>query len=151
MEKSQKIQQYWERFKTERDIQDDYYLAEQFGYGKETGDELAELIIAGIKTATSSALELYEDDEPKPKVGAYTILLDGSGLPACVIRTEKVEIVNFDKVSAAHAKREGEGDRSLKYWREGHKDFFEKEYQLTGKKFTTNIPCICETFTVVYI
>ncbi|GEK28705.1 ASCH domain-containing protein [Furfurilactobacillus siliginis] len=102
------------------------------------------------KNSHTPALELYEKDEPKPKVGTYSIVLDGSGAPVCITQTERVEIKNFNKVTADHAYLEGEGNRSLKYWRKGHKDFFEKEYYQAGKVFTDEIPCICETFKVVH-
>lgn len=150
MKEEAKIGYYWEKFKRSSGVRENYYLAEQFGYGKQVGDELAELIRIGKKTATSSALEMYEMDEPKPKVGVYNIVLDGSGLPVCVTQTEQVEIKKFDEVTAEHAYLEGEGDLSLEYWRKGHEDFFEKEYRKAGKVFTNEIPCICEIFKVVY-
>ncbi|MGA3276034.1 ASCH domain-containing protein [Lactiplantibacillus pentosus] len=148
--KESRILRYWEAFQKVSGVTGEYYLAEQFGYGKQVGDELAELIRIGKKTATTSALELYEKDEPKPKVGTYSIVLDGSGAPVCITQTERVEIKNFNKVTADHAYLEGEENRSLKYWLKGHKDFFEKEYYQAGKVFTDEIPCICETFKVVY-
>ena len=37
-------------------------------------DELADLVNWGIKTATTGAYELYEEDEEIPKVGEYNIL-----------------------------------------------------------------------------
>lgn len=44
----------------------------QFG---EEPDKLAQLVLKGIKTATSSAYDLYEG-EPLPQVGSYDILMD---------------------------------------------------------------------------
>lgn len=61
-------------------------------------------------------------------MGDYSIVLDGSGVPVCITQTERVEIKSFNKVTADHAHLEGEGNRSLEYWRKVHKDFFEKEY-----------------------
>lgn len=150
MEDKSNILHYWEEFKQKTGVTENYYLAEQFGYGKQVGDELAELVKTGRKTATSSALEMYEKDEPKPKVGAFNIILDGSGLPVCITKTKSVEIIPFNKVKADRAYREGEGDLSLEYWRKGHKEFFEKEYSSVGKVFTDTIPCICEVFEVIY-
>ncbi|WP_225365230.1 ASCH domain-containing protein [Levilactobacillus brevis] len=93
---------------------------------------------------------MVRKNEPKPKVCTYSIVLDGSGAPVCITQTERVEIKNLNKVTADHAYLEGEGNRSLEYWRKVHKDFFEKEYYQAGKVFTDRIPCICETFKVVY-
>lgn len=51
---------------------------------------------------------------------------------------------------AEHAYHEGEGDRSLSYWREVHEKFFKSEYAQMGKQFHEKIPCVCEVFKVVY-
>ncbi|MFT8414172.1 MAG: ASCH domain-containing protein [Oenococcus oeni] len=58
---------------------------------------------------------MQEKDEPKPKVDTYSVVLDGSGAPACITQTERVEIKSFNKVTADHAYLEGEGNRSLKF------------------------------------
>lgn len=42
-------------------------------------DELAELVNCKIKTATTSAYELYEAGEHIPQVGEYNIILNGLG------------------------------------------------------------------------
>lgn len=42
-------------------------------------NELARLVIIGQKTATTSAIELYEPDEHVPQVGDYNVILDGRG------------------------------------------------------------------------
>lgn len=65
--KQARILRFWEAFQRVSGVTEEYYLAEQFGYGKQVGDDLAELIRIGKKTATTSALELYEKDEPNPK------------------------------------------------------------------------------------
>lgn len=41
-------------------------------------------------------------------------------------------LVPFDQVSERHAWLEGEGDRSLAYWREVHREAFEPDYQAAG-------------------
>lgn len=148
---SEEIQHYWQQFQADQHITDDYYTAEQYGDGQKIGDELADLIVKGIKTATTSALELYEPNEKKPKVGTYNIVLDGSGHPACITQTKVVETINFNQVSAEHAYHEGEGDRSLAYWRAEHRKFFQAAYQAMNQTFHEQIPCICEVFTVVYV
>lgn len=59
-----------------------------------------------------------------PEPGDLGIILDGRGHPQALIRLTGVEVVRFGDVSADHARREGEGDRSLAHWREVHADFF---------------------------
>ena len=68
----------------------------------------------------------------------------------CVIRTTRVYTVPFDRVSAGHAFKEGEGERSLAYWRRVHEDFFRNELARAGLEFSPSMPVVCEEFEVVY-
>ncbi|MCG0660065.1 hypothetical protein IMAU80057_03345 [Lactiplantibacillus plantarum] len=65
--KESRILRYWEAFQKVSGVTGEHYLAEQIGYGKQVGDESAELIRIGKKTATTSALELYEKMSLNPK------------------------------------------------------------------------------------
>lgn len=115
-------------------------------------DKLAALVKSGIKTATCSALILYElENEPIPKQGDYSVILDSADNAVCIIRTNKVYIESFDCVSEEHAFKEGEGDRSLEYWRRVHIDFFTEEFSARKLVFDETINLVCEEFEVVYI
>ena len=124
------------------------YDAWSFG---DDADGLAALVRARIKTATCSAYDLYEtEDEDLPQAGDTSVILDSRGEAVCIIRTTKVYTVPFDKVSAEHAFREGEGDRSLEYWRQVHEAFFQEELASAGLEFSGNSRVVCEEFEVVY-
>ena len=113
-------------------------------------DKLAELVSRGIKTATCSAAALYEhEDEELPKVGDHSVILNSDGQAVCIIRTTKVYVTAFDQVSERHAYLEGEGDRSLAYWREVHKEFFTEELKTIHQEFDESIQLVCEEFEVV--
>ena len=56
----------------------------------------------------------------------------------------------FDRVSEEQAFREGEGDRSLEYWRRVHEDFFRRELAGAGLAFSPDMPVVCEEFEVVW-
>ena len=91
-----------------------------FGDGPELADELLALVMKGVKTATCST-----EDEPNTSTpGERWIVLDGHGTPACVIETTEVTYRRYNEVDAAFAYEEGEGDRSLAYWREAHRTYF---------------------------
>ncbi len=114
-------------------------------------DELAELTLKGIKTATSSAYALYErEGEPLPREGEYSVILNSREEAVCIIRTEKVTIFPFDEVSEAHAWKEGEGDRSLDYWRKVHETFFTQELSQVGENFDWKTGVVCEEFVRVF-
>ena len=114
-------------------------------------DKLAKLVMQGMKTATCSALALYEyENEEIPKAGDYSVILDSDGQAVCIIRTTKVYIETFDQVSERHAYLEGEGDRSLEYWRQVHEEFFTEELKTIQQNFDAKMELVCEVFEVVF-
>lgn len=124
------------------------YEAWPFG---EAPDKLAELVVNGIKTATCSAYELYLiNNEPLPKAGDHSVILDSGGDAVCIIRTLKAYVTEFNHVSEEQAFKEGEGDRSLKYWRKVHINFLTNELAAVKREFDENTKVVCEEFEVVY-
>jgi uncharacterized protein YhfF len=121
-----------------------------FGDSKELADELAMLVRQGAKTATCSALWSYEEEQkPLPKEGDYSIVLDGDDIPVAVIETVEVFVVPFNEVSERFAYDEGEGDRSLAYWREAHRTFFGRQ-RFEHRTFAEGMPLVCKRFRLVY-
>ena len=123
----------------------------KFCGGGPCADALAQLVLQGIKTATASARIAYEHEHvPIPQEGCYSVILFDSDEAACVIRTDRVSVVPFDQVSAEHAYKEGEGDRSLETWREIHRQVFAPDYLAAGLPFDEQGDCVLEEFTVVF-
>ena len=113
-----------------------------FGDSPALADELLDLVLKGVKTATCSTA-----DEPNTSTqGERWIVLDGRGLPRCVIESTEVTYRRFDDVDAAFAHDEGEGDRSLAYWREAHRRYFGRQ-----GKFSEGMMLMCERFRLVEI
>jgi len=140
------IEDFWRSFVEATGI-DGPYSAWAFGNSAEMADELGLLVRDGPKRATTSLLSWYEgpdadDDETKPVVGALSVVLDGRGEPLCVIRTVAVEVRPFGEVDDAFAWVEGEGDRSLAYWRDAHIRFFASE----GRPVTEDTPVVLDIF-----
>jgi uncharacterized protein YhfF len=127
------------------------YVSWQFGYGREQGDRLLAYVLQGPKRATAGALWTYErQGEPVPCVGEYSVVTDGSGVGRCVIMTSSVEIIAFDAVDARFAFCEGEGDRSLEYWRMVHWEYFTRDLAGFGLEPSLDMPIVCERFEVLY-
>ena len=134
----------WSAFRTQYPQAGDQYEAWAFGGDP---DGLARLVMAGVKTATASALPCYEaEEEPIPRPGDYSVILDSSGQALCVIRTTRVYVLPFDQVTEAHARKEGEGNKSLAYWRQVHEEFFTRELASIGQPFTPDMPVVCAEF-----
>ena len=143
-----KAEEMWEKFKLENKINKDSYETWAFGGAP---DELADLVVTRIKTATASAYPLYEqENETLPKVNDFSVILNSKDEALCIIRTTKVHVETFNNVSKEHAFKEGEGDRSLEYWREVHKKFFRECLEEYGLEFSENMKVVCEEFEVVY-
>jgi uncharacterized protein YhfF len=128
------------------------YTAGVFGDSAEMADELGALVAAGTKTATASLCWEYERDgsAPMPAVGDLSIVLDGAGQPLCIVETIEIRVLPFNEVDPQFAYDEGEGDRSLAYWREAHRDFFGRACKRLGRAFSEAAPVVCERFQVVY-
>jgi len=122
-----------------------------FGAGKEMAEELARLVVAGVKRATATSLEgILVDGDPMPQVGVHSVIYDGSRVARCIILTTAVHVAPLDSVSEAFAWQEGEGDRSVEYWLEGHRSFFRAEHETLDLPFSDSIPVIFEEFVVVW-
>jgi len=79
-----------------------------------------------------------------------TIALDGRGEPLCIVESVEVTIRNYNEVDSDFAHNEGEGDLSLHYWREAHKNYFSRVLPKTGKEFSEEMPLVCERFKLIY-
>jgi len=120
-----------------------------FGATAAHADGLLELVLAGIKTGTASSVWDYEAaGERMPEAGDLSIVLDGAGAPRAVIRTTDVRIVPFHEVDEEHARSEGEGDRTLRAWREIHERFW-TEHSENPHGFAPDMPVLCERFELV--
>ncbi|MCH3904404.1 MAG: ASCH domain-containing protein [Lactobacillus sp.] len=141
------LKKYWQAFcKKHNLLLSTPVDAWTFGATDADADKLSQLVNGGIKTATTSAYELYEKDEPLPQAGEYSIILNSQGEPICVIQDKCVEIIPYNLISAEHAYHEGEGDRSYQYWRQVHDEFFTREYAEQGKTFYPQALMVCEVF-----
>lgn len=140
-------QEMWNRFSTEQNITADY---EAWAFGDDA-DLLADLVEKGIKSATASLHLWYGlEKEPLPQEGEYSVILDSREQAVCVIQSTRVYVTPFCEVCADHAFREGEGDRSLAYWRKVHERFFSEELKTIGKVFDESMEVVCEEFIKVY-
>ncbi|GAB4591847.1 ASCH domain-containing protein [Edwardsiella tarda] len=116
----------------------------QMGDSPELASELADLIKRGIKTASCRSFSSYQREESAPRIGGYNIILDGQNVPVCVIRLVSMRLMRFCDVTEAFARKEGEGDLSLEYWRKEHQRFFTREGH-----FSEEMELIAEEFELV--
>lgn len=146
---------YWQKFLATLPEDSPYhsktYVAEAWGDSPQLADELGGLIVQGIKTGTCSALWEWEaEGNPIPQVGLVTVALDGQGEPLCIVETVEVTLRTYNEVDADFARSEGEGDLSLEYWRQAHRNFFSRVLPKFSREFSDDMPLVCERFQLIY-
>jgi uncharacterized protein YhfF len=92
-----------------------------FGDNPALADELLALVLEGKKRASCWAAS---EGLKGAAVGKSMVALDGKRKPRVVLTTMELAQRGFDNVDEQFAYDEGEGDRSLTYWREAHKRYF---------------------------
>ena len=85
-----------------------------------------------------------------PEVGHLQVVTDWAGKPVCIIEITSVEKCKYRDVSAEFAAEEGEGDKSLQWWREAHWQFFSLECEELGIEPTAEMLLVLERFKRVY-
>jgi len=126
---------------------DSYYFCSD----EESANHLANLVVQGKKRATASLLWSYEaDNEALPEVGQLSVITNWEGEPQCIVEVTEVEITTYNEVTAEFAFIEGEGDKSLEYWRRVHWEFFSMECEEIGKEPSEDMPVILEKFKVIW-
>ena len=150
-----RVEAYWQAFLATLPLDSPYrdksYTQDAFGNSPEMADELGALVVQGIKTGTCSALWEWETEgENIPEAGSIWIVLDGSGNPICITETYEVMVRKYNEVDADFARAEGEGDLSLNYWREAHRNFFTRFLPEIGREFSEEMPLVCERFRLIY-
>lgn len=88
----------------------------QFGIDN---DKLVELVLEGKKTATTS-LDIANVSKP----GERSILTFENEKKACILETKKVIITKFKDITPEMAFLEGEGNRTLEYYKKAHMNYF---------------------------
>lgn len=125
----------------------DYFERFAFGDSSEMADELLALVLCGKKTATVSVV--LESDQ-KPNVGDLSLVLDGRGNPACVIKTVHLETVKFCDLTWDMVKLEGE-DETFEQWKAGNIRYWTRDAARRGYTFTDQTPITFERFEVVEV
>lgn len=124
-----------------------YFECFAFGDSPEMADELLRLVLTGKKTATVSVVL---ENEKTPKVGDLSLVLNGQGQPACVIKTVYLETVKFCDLTWDMVKLEGE-DETFEKWKVGNIRYWTRDAVKRGYTFTEETPITFERFELVEV
>ena len=98
----------------------DYYCADEYN-----ANLCADLVLKEQKKATCSMEYWYSvEGEKMPEVGHLQVVTNWAGEPVCIIEVTSVKKCKFNEVTPDFAVAEGEGDKSLEWWRKAHWEFF---------------------------
>jgi len=156
MKKQSEVETFWQSYLAtlppESELPAKSFDTWSFCDNEEDANTLGKLVIAGIKTATCSLVWAYEaENEKLPTVGDLSVITDWDGKPLCIIETVEAQVKTFNEVDDSFAYDEGEGDRSLAYWRAVHWDVFTRECSSIGREPAEIMPLLCERFRIVLI
>jgi uncharacterized protein YhfF len=124
----------------------DYFCGDEYN-----ANLCADLILRGEKRATCSMEYWYSHEgEQKPTVGHLQVVTDWNGKPVCIIEITSTKLCKFSDVTEEFAIAEGEGDKTLEWWRDAHWRFFSKECDELKISPNEDMLLLQEHFKVVY-
>ncbi|WP_367616034.1 MBL fold metallo-hydrolase [Phycicoccus avicenniae] len=130
---------------------EDHLAVEWFGDSPELADELLAFVLGGTKRATAGLVAEYlAEGEPLPRVGGHWIVCDGSGTPRVVLRSTELRVGPLSSVDERFAWDEGEYDRTLATWLDGHRRYFARSCERLGMSFSDDVEVCFERFRVVW-
>jgi uncharacterized protein YhfF len=149
------VKRFWAAFLHQTDDPLDaktrLYEVFQIGDSEADADEGADLIVAGIKTATSSLLWEYEaTGNRQPTKGVLSILTNGSAEPVCIVETTWLKVQAFSQVDAQFARDYGEWDGTLETWRKECSAYYSNQCEALNRIPSPDMPILCERFRVVF-
>jgi uncharacterized protein YhfF len=90
------------------------------------------------------------DGDPLPRVGSHWVACGGDGQPRVVLRTHELRVGPLSSVDAQFAWDEGEYDRTLESWLDGHRRYFRRECERIGIEFSDELEVCFERFSCVW-
>ncbi|MGD9741448.1 MAG: ASCH domain-containing protein [Dongiaceae bacterium] len=151
-EKTRAVEDFWQQCRKKHGIATNDYHAKTFADPRYSNyhDMLLDLVGEGKKRATAHmALDFEKNNVPRRKVGDYWVVVSTKNEPRYLVRVTDVTVTPFNQVKVEFASREGEGDSSLRYWAEVHREYFEAQCKDLGIPFPDDCPTVCEGFELI--
>jgi len=143
------LEKYLAGLPASESVQAESVTAFHFCADEDGANRCSALVAAGKKTATCSLRLWYHGDEAYPEVGNISVVTNWRGESTSIIKTVAVRESRFCDVGEEFAAAEGEGDGSLRWWRDEHRAFFSRECEEMQLSFDETMLLVLETFQVV--
>jgi len=147
------VVELWEAFMEQNPDYKDKQLDEWFNFcdNEKDAKECAQLTLDGIKQATSTSLWWFEKFHADlPEVGNIYVVTDWYKIAKAIVEVVKVDQVPFNEITEEYAAIEGEGDKSLEYWKKVHWEYYSREMEEFGEKPTEDMIIVCEQFRTIF-
>ncbi len=131
--RSHETDAFWQAFRRYAGLDHDNYVVGSFGDTPEMETELADLVIAGTKSATASLARDYgEGREPTPRTGDFVLMLDGEARPRLIRRTIEVTIKPLSRSMRRLLGTRAQGERTRNCWLDAHRRYFARQASREG-------------------
>ena len=145
------IESFWLDYQRACEVDVPGFAATALGQTRAVADELAELIVRGIKRAHATLEhDFVSDADPLPQPADHLVVLDGRGRPRAIVRNSHVERRHFDEIDDAFAFEAGEGDLTLRWWLTAHRQDFAERAEREGFQVGERVVLILEYFERVW-
>jgi len=149
--RAQDIEPFWLDYQRACSVKVEGFSASALGHTAALADELADLILAGVKRAHATLLRDFQKDlEPLPQIGDHLVVLDGAGQPQAIVRCTHVELRRFNEIDDAFAFDAGEGDLTLRWWLTAHRQDFAERAEQEGFDVDEKVELVLEYFERVW-
>ncbi|WP_047246715.1 ASCH domain-containing protein [Maribacter thermophilus] len=118
---------------------------------EQDANNCADLTKKGIKGAfSSSLLGIQHRKEKLPKIGDFIVITNWEGEAQCIIQLTSVTLRPYFNIDELYAEKEGEGDKSLAYWKKAHWAYFTRELASFGREPRDSMIVVCQEFKKVF-
>lgn len=108
------------------------------------------LIAARQKRGTAHlVLDFEKTGVPRREIGDHWVILDYDNSPLSLVRVTEVTVLPFNKVPESWAAVEGEGDSSLLWWQDAHREYYTRQCAKWGIEWREDLPVVCEMWDLV--
>lgn len=138
-----KMSEFWQEFLEAKGLPQNTTYAKilRMGQDEEISAKLVKMILRGKKRAFVSRCVSVSE---VPGRGEYAVVADWDGIPRCVLKSVRAQMIRFNEITPEQVLKMGEDD-NIGDWLRKYRDFFNN----TGE-FTEDMPIIYEEFRLEY-
>lgn len=149
--RTEDIEPFWLDYQRQCGVKVEGFAASALGHTGPLADELADLVVRGVKRAHATLHRDFQKDlEPLPQPGDHLVVLDGAGKPRAIVRNTHVELRHFHDIDDRFAFEAGEGDLSLRWWLTAHRQDFAERGEREGFEASESLELVLEHFDLVW-